>query len=177
MGELADQVLANELEHVVITGGEPMLMAELIPLSARLKKAGRHVTIETAGTLYLPVECDLISISPKFDSSAPSRQEHAKWHERHQRTRDALQVVQRLIREYPYQIKFVIDSTADCEEAERYLDRMPEIDRDRAMLMPQGVCVERLEETARWLKPYCDRSGLRYCPRWQIEWFGLQRGT
>ena len=27
---------------------------------------GRHITIETAGTLYLPVACDLMSISPKL---------------------------------------------------------------------------------------------------------------
>src|SRR5665213_2710751 len=59
-----DEILARvtelDAEHVVLTGGEPMLFAELIPLSARLRKAGRHVTIETAGTLYLPVTCDLM---------------------------------------------------------------------------------------------------------------------
>ena len=55
--------------HVVLTGGEPMLFSELIPLCAALRQAGRHVTIETAGTLYLPVECDLMSISPKMSNS------------------------------------------------------------------------------------------------------------
>src|SRR5436305_470785 len=45
--------------HVVITGGEPMLFAEMIPLCQRLKAAGFHITVETAGTLYLPVQCDL----------------------------------------------------------------------------------------------------------------------
>src|SRR4051794_13577187 len=54
------------LRHVVITGGEPMLFAELIPLSQRLSEFGFHITIETAGTLYLPVTCDLMSISPKL---------------------------------------------------------------------------------------------------------------
>ena len=54
--------------HVVLTGGEPMLFAELIPLAAGLRRAGRHVTVETAGTLYLPVECDLMSVSPKLSS-------------------------------------------------------------------------------------------------------------
>ena len=56
----------------VVTGGEPMLFAELIPLCERLRAIGRHITIETAGTLYLPVACDLMSISPKFASSAPA---------------------------------------------------------------------------------------------------------
>ena len=30
-----------------------------------------HVTIETAGTRYLPVECDLMSVSPKLANSTP----------------------------------------------------------------------------------------------------------
>src|SRR6478672_6053119 len=45
------------IRHVVITGGEPMLFAELIPLTQRLSELGFHITIETAGTLYLPVAC------------------------------------------------------------------------------------------------------------------------
>ena len=34
-----------------------------------------------------------------------------------------------------------------------------------------------LAEKGRWLQPYCVRRGLRFCPRRQIEWFGLARGT
>ena len=41
---------------VVLTGGEPMLFAELIPLSEKLARKGHHLTVETAGTLYLPDE-------------------------------------------------------------------------------------------------------------------------
>src|SRR5438874_12490999 len=37
--------LAAEIRHVVVTGGEPMLFAELIPLCARLHSAGLHITI------------------------------------------------------------------------------------------------------------------------------------
>ena len=39
--------------HVVITGGEPMLFAEMLPLCERLKAQGLHITIETAGTIFL----------------------------------------------------------------------------------------------------------------------------
>ena len=58
------------VKHVVLTGGEPMLFAELVPLAAELRR-GLHITIETAGTLYLPLECDLMSISPKLSNSTP----------------------------------------------------------------------------------------------------------
>ena len=43
------------LTHVVVTGGEPMLLPELVPLCAKLRRRGMHVTIETAGTCYQPV--------------------------------------------------------------------------------------------------------------------------
>src|SRR5688500_7422646 len=48
----------DDPRHAVITGGEPMLFAELIPLCDALHAAGLHITIETAGTLFLPVQCD-----------------------------------------------------------------------------------------------------------------------
>jgi 7-carboxy-7-deazaguanine synthase len=47
--------VAEDTRHVVITGGEPMLSPELVPLCAELRRHGRHITIETAGTRYQPV--------------------------------------------------------------------------------------------------------------------------
>src|SRR5581483_4314446 len=64
--EILARIDEHDCEDVVLTGGEPMLHAELVPLAAALRRRGRHITIETAGTLYLPVECDLMSISPKL---------------------------------------------------------------------------------------------------------------
>ncbi|MGD9720235.1 MAG: 7-carboxy-7-deazaguanine synthase QueE [Pirellulales bacterium] len=175
--EIAARVLAPSCEHVVLTGGEPMLFAELIPLAARLRAAGRHVTIETAGTLYLPVECDLMSISPKLSNSTPTAAQAPRWPARHDRTRHAPDVIRRLVAEYAYQVKFVVDTPDDCDEIDGYLAAFPEIDRDRVLLMPQGTDAEALERRAAWLEPYCARQGLCYCPRRQIEWFGFVRGT
>jgi 7-carboxy-7-deazaguanine synthase len=163
--------------HAVVTGGEPMLNAELIPLCAQLRAAGHHATIETAGTLYLPVECDLMSISPKLANSAPALSHAPRWHARHESTREAPDVIRRLTDEYPYQLKFVVDSREDCDDVERYLERFPEIDRQYAMLMPQGVEIADLRNKAQWLEPLCRERGFHFCPRRHIEWFGLARGT
>jgi 7-carboxy-7-deazaguanine synthase len=58
--------------HVVVTGGEPTLFAEVAELCQRLRAAGHHVTVETAGTRWLDgLECDLLSISPKLAHSTP----------------------------------------------------------------------------------------------------------
>jgi 7-carboxy-7-deazaguanine synthase len=174
--EIAHQVTQFDCGHAVITGGEPMLFSELIPLTRRLVESGWHVTIETAGTLYLPVACSLMSISPKMSNSVPD-QASDNWRQRHERTRHAPGIVRQLVSQYDYQLKYVIDSPADCGEVARHLAELPEVDRSRVWLMPQGTETNRLAATGRWLEPYCVEHGYRYCPRRQIEWFGLQRGT
>jgi 7-carboxy-7-deazaguanine synthase len=163
--------------HVVLTGGEPMLCRDLVPLAARLRQLGRHVTIETAGTRYLPVQCDLMSISPKLAGSTPLRRGEPRLHPWHERARHAPDVVRRLAAEHDYQIKFVIDSAADCREVEQYLEEMPQLDRQRILLMPQGTDLGQLARRAAWLEPYCRQQRLRFCPRRHIEWFGAVPGT
>jgi 7-carboxy-7-deazaguanine synthase len=175
--EIIAQVEEWDTGHVVITGGEPMLFAELMPLCARLRAMGRHITIETAGTLYLPVACDLMSISPKFASSAPSPISHPRWHRRHERERHRPEVVARMVAEYEYQLKFVIDTPADLDEVSNYLRDIPQISRRRVWLMPQGTEQQQLDARATWLRPYCDAEGFVFCPRKQIEWYGPVRGT
>ena len=175
--DVAARVGQLDCSHVVLTGGEPMLFAELIPLTAGLRDCGEHITVETAGTLYLPVECDLMSISPKLSNSIPPPQQDPAWTRRHALGRHVAEVIHRLVAEYDHQLKFVIDRPEDCREVEAYLEQFPEIDRARAMLMPQGTDSQRLAEKATWLQPYCARHGLGFCPRRQIEWFGQQRGT
>jgi 7-carboxy-7-deazaguanine synthase len=163
---------------VVLTGGEPMIFAESVELTAGLRDLGLHITIETAGTRYLPVACDLMSISPKLSNSTPSGGQDPAWAKRHDERRYAPDVVRRLIAEFPYQIKFVVDSPADCLEVEEYLAGFPRIDRSRVMLMPMGTEAATLAGTAIWLEPYCTEHGLVYCPRRHVEWFGgVVRGT
>jgi len=167
---------AGRVGHVVVTGGEPMLFAELVPLCAALKQQKLHVTIETSGTLDLPVQCDLMSISPKLSNSDPSGERHPRWARRHAAGRFRPEVIRRLVRDYDYQLKFVIDRPQDCREVEEFLARFPEIRRERVMLMPLGIEQKELAERAAWLEPYCRKHGLKYCPRRQIEWFGPGRG-
>ena len=175
--EVVGQVTRLGCQHVVINGGEPMLSAELIPVCQQLHDEGCHITIETAGTLFLPVHCDLMAISPKRANSDPPPDDHPEWNKRHRRTRHAAGVIRKLVERYRYQFKFVIDSIRDCQDAEQYLEEFPEICRERVYLMPQGTTADQLEERSEWLKPYCEDHQIRFCPRMQIEWFGLRQGT
>jgi 7-carboxy-7-deazaguanine synthase len=161
---------------IVLTGGEPMMFAESVPLTAQCRERGWHATIETAGTLYLPVACDLMSISPKLSNSTPTAAEQSHWIEHHAGHRHAPEVIRRLLAEYDCQWKFVIDTPADCEEVLTYLGAFPEIERSAVMLMPQGIDAETLAQKAFWLEPFCAAHGFTFCPRRQIEWFGPERG-
>ncbi len=175
--EILEQVDEHDCRHVVLTGGEPMLHAEIVPLAAALHQRGSHITIETAGTLDLPVACDLMSISPKLSGSGPIAEKHPRWHQRHERSRHRPEVIRRLISGYDYQLKFVVDTPIDCEVVTDWLGEFPEADCRRVLLMPQGTCVEDLARREEWLVPYCRENSLQYCPRKQIEWYGLARGT
>ncbi len=87
------------------------------------------------------------------------------------------EVIRALVEQYEYQVKFVVESPADCDEVERYLAEIPEIDRQHVMLMPQGIDRPTLARHEAWLRPYCENRRLSFCARQQIEWYGHQRGT
>ena len=175
--EILAQLEPLACEHVVLTGGEPMLFAELTPLCEQLRAGGHRITVETAGTLYLPLACDLMSLSPKLSNSTPSQELAPHWHSRHDRSREVPEVIRRLVAEYPYQFKFVVGQPGDCQEVLAYLERFPEIERSRVMLMPLGTDVAELRRIGEWLAEYCGEHGFAFCPRKQIEWFGHVRGT
>jgi 7-carboxy-7-deazaguanine synthase len=132
--------------------------------------SGLHLTIETAGTLFLPVRCDLMSISPKLASSTPSLELAGKWSARHEQTRHQPEVIRRLTSKYEYQLKFVIDSRADLEDVQDWLAEFPHIRRERVLLMPQGIELAALAAIGQWLEPYCREQGFVFCPRKHIEW-------
>lgn len=175
--EIVAEVEEWDCRHVVLTGGEPMLFAELVPLCESLRQRRRHVTIETAGTLYLPVEANLMSISPKLASSAPDVETHSHWSRRHNRTRHRPEVIRQLIEQYSCQLKFVVDAPSDLAEIDDYLAELPAYEAERVLLMPQGIEASELDSRAAWLRPHCTERGFTYCPRKQIEWYGSLRGT
>src|ERR1700738_3906162 len=79
MDEVLARVRQYPAKHAVVTGGEPMIAPHIIPLTERLRHLCLHVTVETAGTVYHPVACDLMSISPKLENSTPHEREGGKW--------------------------------------------------------------------------------------------------
>lgn len=175
--DLVAEITTHNIEHVVLTGGEPMLPVEIVELSRRLRELGHFITIETAGTVFRKVECNLMSISPKLTNSTPRGARSALWAARHEQLRDRPQVIERLISEGRYQFKFVVDAPRDVDEIEQYLKRFPSIDRQRVWLMPQAISQAALAEKIAWLEPLAQQTGLRFSSRLHIAAHGNKRGT
>src|SRR5438105_2349346 len=130
-------VKAHPARHAVVTGGEPMIAPQIVELTQGVKNLGLHVTMETAGTVYHKVACDLMSISPKLANSTPHEREGGKWAAQHERLRYQPDVVRKLMDEYPYQLKFVVSEFGDTDELATIL-RETDADRSRAVIMPEG---------------------------------------
>ncbi len=162
--------------HAVVTGGEPMIAEQIVPLTKGLRELDLHITIETAGTVYQPVSCDLMSISPKLRNSTPVSREGGRWAAQHDRLRYQPEVLRQLMAEYPHQLKFVVSDPGDLEEIQAILDETRG-DRARVILMPEGTRLETLQQRAGWLAEVCKTEGFRYGPRLHIDLFGNRRGT
>jgi 7-carboxy-7-deazaguanine synthase len=179
--QIVGQIQRRPCRFVVVTGGEPMAGPDLsvrpglMDLTHRLKALGRHVTIETAGALYIPdLACDLMSISPKLANAARNQGDTPAEHQSHHLDLD---VIRRLIRTYPYQLKFVVESSEDVREAQSVLGGLGELAPERVMLMPQAATREELLRRAPAIAEACKHTGLRFGPRLHILLWDRQRGV
>ena len=170
------EVVRYPARHVVVTGGEPMIMPEIVPLTEALRRAGLHITVETAGTVFAPVACDLMSISPKLANSIPREREGGRWAAQHERLRIQEQVLCRLISEYEHQLKFVVQRPEDVEEI-RALVAQLRAGRSKVVLMPEGTDAATIRERGTWLAELCKEEGFRFSPRLHIELWGNRRGV
>lgn len=162
--------------HVVLTGGEPMIAPEIVSLAAQLGELGLHVTIETAGTVFQRLHCDLMSISPKLKNSVPVDREDGRWAAQHERLRYQPAVLRRLKAEYAHQFKFVVSSPSDLDEIDAIAGELP-LQPGNVILMPEGIDSQTLQERGRWIVEICKQRGFRFSPRLHVDLWGVRRGV
>ncbi len=173
MAEIVERVAAYPAaKHVVITGGEPMIAPGIVPLSSALSQRGLHITFETAGTVFTPVACDLMSISPKLSNSTPE----GPFRNQHERLRIQPEILWRLTRDYDYQLKFVIAREDDLREAQEIIAHVA-APAGKVVLMPEGTSAEVLNERGPWIAELCKIHGYRFSPRLHVHLYGNKRGT
>lgn len=170
LDKVLEQVNNHPTEHVVLTGGEPLVQADMTErkklrdLLSTLRLARKHITIETAGLAYFAnLNCDLMSISPKISNASLDTLVD----------KDALQ---QLVIDYNCQFKFVIDAPGDINEVTELVESITGIDKDRVMLMPQAANRQQYLEKAAMVAELCMESGYTFSPRLQTLLWDSQRG-
>jgi len=63
------------------------------------------------------------------------------------------------------------------EIEDEILASLADYDRNRVLLMPEGVDRDTLRERGEWIAEVCKDKGYRYSPRMQIHIYGNKRGT
>ena len=147
---------------------------DLTILCHRLRQNGKHITIETNGTLFERVEADLLSISPKLENSNPSELNHH--FKQHQRNRINQEVLRQFLDYYNCQLKFVVETERDLFEIHQ-LETEMQIPTSIIVLMPQGITNDQIQERQNWVVETCKKYGYRYSPRLHVDIWGDTRGT
>ena len=166
----------SNINHLVITGGEPLLHREAVEELIR-RYPHYTITIETNGTLppikgYKNV---LWSISPKLSTSVDKELKYLtkEQAERHDKTRINKEVLKEFNDEN-YQLKFVYSSQESVAEIKEIVQLF---DEPTVLLMPEGTTNNQLNEIQKECAYVCILNGWRFCDRLHIRIWGDKRGV
>lgn len=183
---VAEVLTYEHVNHVVVTGGEPMVHDELVDLLDELSEYGYHTTIETNGTVHRDAAIDLASISPKLSSSTPTEALDPKgdgeWAERHEDRRIDFQALAALVDAYESQLKFVVTGAEDVPEIGRLVDCVREaadrpVAAEDVLLMPEGATRDELDTKRNDVAELALKHGYRYTPRLHVDLWNDAPGT
>jgi len=185
-----DDVLAAveeyDADHVVLTGGEPLIHDSSADLLERLADRGYHTTVETNGTVVPDAPIDLASVSPKLASSTPTADRDpdgdGEWADRHEERRLDVPTLAELVETYDTQLKFVVTGREDMAEIERLVERLRDsasarVRDDDVLLMPEGQTHDQLESTRKTVADLSLEYGYRYTPRLHVDLWNDAPGT
>ena len=173
-------------DHVVLTGGEPLVHEASVDLLDALAERGYHTTVETNGTVYRDAPIDLASVSPKLESSTPTAERDPKgdgeWADRHEDRRLDVDTLAEFVEDYETQLKFVVTGPGDMAEIETLVTRVRKVadapvPDEAVLLMPEGQTREQLDESRRVVADLALEYGYRYTPRLHVDLWNDAPGT
>ncbi len=180
INDLLEKVCSYPARHVVISGGEPMIAKGIKDFTRLLKESGKHITIETAGTIAPNgIQCDLASLSPKLSDSTPKEGDISKeWIDRHESKRLDYGILSEWVNSYNFQLKFVVSKEEEIKEIQNVISRIKgKILPEKVLLMPEGIDSDTLRSRYDLLIDLCKENGYRLCNRLHIDLFGNTPGT
>ena len=168
VSEIVNKIVHWPCRYVVITGGEPMLNPQLPDLARAIKERNKRITIETAGIKFVAgLACDLMSVSPKLSNSTQSGENPVLQY---------ISSVKQLIRRYPYQLKFVVDSPDDLPEIQEAVEQIGGVSAEKVMLMPQAKKRDELIAKSPMVAQLCTETGYCFCQRLHILLYDGAKG-
>ena len=180
INDLLEKVCSYPARHVVISGGEPMIAKGIEEFTHLLKESGKHITIETAGTISPNgIQCDLASLSPKLSDSTPKEGDiNKEWIDRHESKRLDYGILSEWVNSYNFQLKFVVSKEEEIKEIQNVISRIEgKILPEKVLLMPEGIDSDTLRSRYDLLIDLCKENGYRFCNRLHIDLFGNTPGT
>jgi len=169
ISEIVNRIVHWPCRYVVITGGEPMLNPQLPELARAIKERNKHITIETSGIKFVcGLACDLMSVSPKLSNSMQAGEVNP--------VQQYLSSLKQLIRRYPYQLKFVVDSPDDLPEIQEAVEQIGGVSAEKVMLMPQAKKRDELIAKSPMVAQLCKEAGYCFCQRLHILLYDGAKG-
>jgi 7-carboxy-7-deazaguanine synthase len=160
--------IPGKSRFLVISGGEPAVQwKKLAPIASYLRVRDWRVEVETAGTVFPQGETfgvNLWTVSPKLAHSGNPLERRYK------------PEVLRAFVDLPSVFKFVVQSPSDFPELDAIVETF-EIPHDRVWVMPEGVTVDAVCDTARLIYDDTVRRRYNLTLRQHINLWGNKRGT
>lgn len=146
-----------QCQHLVITGGEPMLQQDAIR-AIRNEFPDYYIEVETNGSQEPRCEADvdLFTVSYKTSNSGNAPYEL--------KTRGPKCVY-----------KFVVCAPDDFAEIESIIEKY-RLPGEKIFLMPEGVTAQAIAEKEPWVRAYAEQKGYRYTTRLHVMKWGSKRG-
>lgn len=171
---------AGNINHIVITGGEPFLQEEpLIELCHKLNTDNHyHLTVETNATIFSEklADCfDFFSMSPKLASSVPPDSVHNTLRVNPTTLQAFIDHARKHAKDF--QLKFVCSCDEDITEIKSILSELHGWKDEDILLMPLGATPEELRFNTRKTLTYSIRNNWRYCDRLHLSLFGAKNGV
>lgn len=169
--ELANIVSGMDCQHIVFTGGEPMVQAkQLVELARALKDTANYeFDIETNATIR--PDDDLDSIVTRFVCSPKLANSRVP-----EELRIKPEVMIWFARSEKSYFKFVVETEQDMAEVLSLVEKF-KIRSDRVYLMCRAIDSKELTKNQDFVNQQCAKYGFLYSDRLHLKLYGNGRGV
>jgi len=169
LAALVEQLSTAPGNHVVITGGEPLLQQRALAKVFQRVPADLFIEIETNGTrVPLPSLCERVNqwnVSPKLASAGDTEALRIR--------PEALTALRDTGRAF---LKIVVQNENERDEAEALRQRFG-FAKDRTLFMPEATTPEQLAQRSPAVAAWAQALSVRFSSRLHVALWGGRRGT